>query len=154
MSIRQILMAQTLAAALALGAALVFQYAVHLPPCHFCLLQRYPYVAVLVLGVLSWFRPCRLKGWLNAGLFLASGALAAWHSGLERGWWTSGSGCTSAVGGSTPAEVLASLMAAPVVRCDEMPWSIAGLSLANLNIIYGVGVAAVSVWMLLWKHKP
>lgn len=141
------------AALLALLGALVFQYAVHLPPCHFCLLQRYPYCAVIVVsaGVLA-FRRCRRVQWggalLNLGLFCVSAGIAAYHSGIERGWWTSGSGCTSPVGGTTPEAVLASLMAAPVVRCDEIPWSVLGLSIANLNVIYGFGVAAVSAWAL------
>jgi len=158
--LRTLLLAHGLAAALALVGALVFQYVVNLPPCHFCLLQRYPYGAVAGLSLVALLA-CRGRtvarqaaavvgvAWLNAGLFLASAGIAAWHSGVERGWWTSGSGCTSVVGGTTPEEVLASLLAAPVVRCDEIPWDVLGLSLANLNVIYGLGAAAVSVWALI-----
>ena len=151
--LRTLLLAQGLAAALALVGALVFQYVVNLPPCHFCLLQRYPYGAVAGLSFMALLvrrgRAVIGVAWLNAVLFLISGGLAAWHSGVERGWWTSGSGCTSVVGGTTPEEVLAALLAAPVVRCDEIPWDVLGLSLANLNVIYGLGAAAVSVWALI-----
>jgi disulfide bond formation protein DsbB len=159
MRLSAILFVQGLAAFCALAAALVFQYAVHLPPCHFCLLQRYPYFAVVVGSLLAlvsarWLGHGQLAvAWGNAVLFAVSAGLAAWHSGVERGWWTSGSGCTSPVGGDTPEALLAALLAAPVVRCDEIPWDILGLSLANLNVIYGAAAAGVSLWLLRRNTK-
>jgi disulfide bond formation protein DsbB len=155
-----ILSVQMLAAAAALGGALVFQYVLHLPPCHFCLWQRYPYGAVLAVGLLAMglkARGLNAVGYrrgsgeavvVNSGLFLLSAGIAMFHSGIERGWWTSGSGCTAAIAGGTPEEVLAALLAAPVVRCDEIPWQLLGLSLANLNVIYGLSVMAGSMWVV------
>ena len=38
-------------------------------------------------------------------------------------------------------------MAAPVVRCDEIPWSLFGISLAGYNVIASIFMAAFSAWV-------
>jgi disulfide bond formation protein DsbB len=35
-------------------------------------------------------------------------------------------------------------MAAPVVRCDEVPWSLFGISLAGYNAIIAAGLTAAT----------
>ena len=60
---------------------------------------------------------------------------------VEQGWWRGTDACGSTLGAAQTAEErLRQLLAAPVVRCDEIAWSFAGLSMAAWN---GV-VAAVA----------
>lgn len=145
MPIRTFFLLQGLAALLALGGALVLQYGWNLPPCQYCVWQRYPYFAVLAVTAVAVWKPARGWGFLNILLFLVTAGLAAYHAGVEQGWWTGASSCT-AVGGTatTPAELLQQLNAAPLTRCDDVVWSFLGLSLAGWNVIYAVGAAVLS----------
>ena len=71
-----------LASAATLLGALALQYLGGLPPCHLCVWQRWPYVAVIALGVAGWrWQPRALL--LIAALALLGGAgLAAYHLGI------------------------------------------------------------------------
>jgi disulfide bond formation protein DsbB len=152
------------AAAAPLAVALLAQYVGHLPPCELCLLQRLPYDAALALAVAS-LALARRPGLLRAAVslvgiaFLASAALAAFHVGVEQQWWEWASACTGSVSGQgkTAAEIEAMLMAAPVVRCDEVSWSLFGISIAGFNVLYGVAAGAVALWLAArapWQRPP
>ncbi len=75
---------------------------------------------------------------------LSSGLIAIYHSGVERKIFEGPDTCTSnPVGNLTPEQLLEQIMAAPLVRCDEIPWELFGLSMANYNIFASLGIAAV-----------
>ncbi|WP_372398224.1 disulfide bond formation protein B [Azospirillum sp. HJ39] len=136
-----------LASAGVLLSALFFQFVLDYQPCVLCIMQRWPYVAVMVFGLVTWlFR--RWKG-LGDALLVASGfallagaGIAAYHVGVEQHWWAGTSSC----GGSVPANSLealrAQVMAAPVTRCDEVAWSLFGISMAGYNVAISLALAA------------
>ncbi|MBX6322135.1 MAG: disulfide bond formation protein B [Rhodospirillaceae bacterium] len=141
------------ASGLPLAAALLSQYVGSLVPCELCLLQRLPYVAGLAIGLvaLPFVRSGRLlrTALVLAGLaFLTTAGIAVFQVGLEQHWWTGASACSGPVSGKgkTPAEVEAMLMATPVVRCDEVQWSLFGISIAGFNALYGVAAGALALW--------
>src|ERR1700674_234909 len=83
-------------AALAAAAALAFAYVLEiwaeLPPCALCLLERWPYRIVIVLGLLAAVAPNRFVRFflmLAVLCLLADAAIAAVHVGVELGWWPS-----------------------------------------------------------------
>jgi disulfide bond formation protein DsbB len=39
-------------------------------------------------------------------------------------------------------------MAAPVVRCDEVPWEMLGLSMASWNAVASFALAGLWLWAL------
>lgn len=128
----------------ALAMAFVAQYAFGLHPCLLCLYQRWPFGAAIVFSLLGW------AGWTRTGAALAgitfagNAALAFYHSGVERKWWPSVfEGCAVPDLGSDPNKLLETIMNAPAVRCDEIPWAdpILGLSMANLNVGLCAGLA-------------
>ena len=136
-----------LASAGVLLSALFFQFVLDYQPCILCIMQRWPYVAVMVFGLVTWlFR--RWKGLGDAllvasGLALLAGAgIAAYHVGVEQHWWAGTSSC----GGSAPANSLealrAQVMKAPVTRCDEVAWSLFGISMAGYNVAISLALAA------------
>jgi hypothetical protein len=43
-------------------------------------------------------------------------------------------------------------MAVPLVRCDQVQWSLAGISLAGFNAIISLGAAAAIV--MLARRRP
>ncbi|GAB4175442.1 MAG: hypothetical protein OHK0024_12430 [Thalassobaculales bacterium] len=153
--------AATIAAAIAaagsaalLAGALAFQYLGGLPPCALCHWQRWAHLAVIGLAVAAllpagrWQRLGLGRGLLAlAWLALAAGiAIAFYHAGVEQKWWLGPSGCTGSGAGAGSIEDLRQmLLAAPVVRCDDIPWSLAGLSMAAWNGVISAALLAGSL---------
>lgn len=121
----------------------------HLYPCEMCHWQRWPHYAALVAALLAFALPREARGFtLLAGLLIAgSGAIGVYHAGVEWHWWQGVTACTqtAAVTGTTAAERLASIMQAPLIRCDVAQWRLAGISLAGWNALVSLAGAAVIV---------
>ena len=118
-------------------------------PCEMCHWQRWPhYGAVLVAAVafLTNGAPRRALVVFAALLIAASGAIGVFHAGVEYGWWPGITGCTSTVTPTgTPAERLAQIMNAPMIRCDVPQWSLLGISLAGWNALVSIPAALVAL---------
>ena len=139
--------------ALMLAAALVAQYGFHLHPCDLCLLQRYPYAAIIVIGMGGCFLSSavwqRRLLWLICLLFLTDAGIAFYHAGVEAGWFPGPGGCSSAsTGGETLEELRRQIMNAPLVTCDQAMAHILGLSLAAWNAIAALGAALMTIIFL------
>lgn len=144
-------------AAILLGA-IGFQYIGGYPPCSLCYWQRYGHVAVMVLAWLALLptgRAVRLAFLALTGvaLFVTTG-IAVYHAGVEWKWWAGPAGCTGVSGLSMSVEELKRvLMGTKMVRCDEIPWSLFGLSMAGWNAVLS---AALGGWVLsqAWRLAP
>ena len=132
-----------------LGGALIAQYGFGLPPCEMCWWQRYPHIAALALGILGWVARRGSFVVLAALAILISGAIGAFHAGVEYGWWEGLTACSSNALGDDP---LASIMNAPIVRCDVAPWSLLGISLAGWNFV--ISTAAGLAILVLLRRRP
>ncbi len=135
-----------------LAGAWSFQIWGGLFPCEMCWWQRYAHIAALVFAVLALLvaGPARIALVRLAGLGIACSALiAGYHAGIEYGWWHGVTACTSLVkfGGGDP---LAAIMNSPAVRCDEVQWQMAGISLAGFNFMIS-GLSAVAIFVLVGK---
>ena len=106
------------ASAIALLIALISQYLGDLAPCKLCLWQRIPHGAVILIGTgaLLWFRGPRerlLLTWASMVALSIGAGIALYHAGVEQH-----------------------------VRCDEIPWSLFGLSIAAWNALACIVLAA------------
>lgn len=144
-----------LAAAAALGVAFASEWWGGLVPCALCLLQRWPYRIVIVLGLLAIALPrggARVLLLLAALVLLAGAAIAAVHVGVEFGWWPSPLPECAAphVTGATIAERLASMPARPAKPCDAPTYLIPGLpvSMAMMNMVFALAFSAVLAMFL------
>lgn len=127
-----------------LAGAFAFQHLGGMPPCKLCLWQRWPHAAAGLIGALALAFPGRVLILAGALAALSSAAIGAYHSGVERGWWQGPSTCSSGpTAGLTPQQLLDQIMAAPLVRCDEVPWDMFGLSMASWNMILSLLLAVV-----------
>jgi len=143
-------MARLLACAISaglLGGAYLSQYGFGLYPCEMCWWQRYPHFAALGLGVLALVRPsARWLVWLSALAVAVSGAIGAFHAGVEYGWWEGLTACATTV--KSGGNVLDAIWAAPITRCDVAPWTLLGISLAGFNFLISCGGALLIALLL------
>ena len=134
----------------ALVAAFAAEHWGGLPPCELCLWQRWAYAAAIGLLMPGMFVKDRPRAralilGMGAVAFLAGAGIAFFHAGVEQGWWQGLTGCTNAAAGATSVEdLLRQLEAAPIARCDEIPWSFLGLSMAGWNVPAMLGLAAIA----------
>jgi len=136
--------------AFALAAAWYFQLVVGLAPCPLCLDQRIPYYAGLPLGLiaaaLAWQGRKGLARTVLAVLavaMLVNVGLAAYHAGVEWGFWPGPTACTGAPVIAT-GDILSALKGTRVPRCDEAAWRLFGLSMAGWNALIAAGLTLVA----------
>ena len=123
-----------------------------LAPCELCLWQRWPYWLAAGLAALALVLP-RLRAPLLAlaGLAaLTSGVLGGFHLGVEQGFWPSPlAGCKAATAGGAMSieDMLKSLAPTPNKPCDAPAFLFSGLpiSMAAMNMMYGLGLGALSL---------
>jgi disulfide bond formation protein DsbB len=127
---------------LLLLGALAFQYFGGLAPCHLCILQRWPHGIAVALGLLVLVWPRRGLALLAGLVVLVGAGIGLYHVGVENGWWQGPTTCTApAPGNVAPGELLDQILATPVVLCDQVAWSMLGISMAGWNAILSLGLA-------------
>lgn len=122
-------------------------------PCEMCHWQRWPHYVAVLIAVLAFVVPrtdARRALIVLAAIAIAiSGAIGAFHAGVEYGWWTGFTACTAPAHGGSPGDLLKDIINAPIVRCDRAPWALFGLiSLAGFNAILSLGGAAAILWLM------
>ena len=123
--------------------ALGFEHIGGLVPCKLCLTQRLPHYGLIALAMVSVIHPAPQILWRPFAAILAgiTGVIGIQHVGVEQGWWQGPQGCSSSIGdGSSLADLTSALLATPVVRCDEIAWSLLGISMAGWNSIISFGL--------------
>lgn len=133
--------------------ALWFQFVERLPPCEMCYWQRYAHLAVLALALAAILSRRRLAGWLAVAAMLVSAGLGCYHAGVEQKWWTGITSCSGSLPtGLSTADMLSQMMNVPLVRCDAIPWSWLGVSMAGWNAIISLLAAMAAAAMLLRRR--
>lgn len=142
---RQLILAATLGSAVLLLSAFAFQHIGGLAPCKLCIWQRYPHVVAILVGVLALSLSYGWLALIGAASALATASVGVYHVGVEQGWWQGPTTCSAGPVDSLSADALLDqIMAAPLVRCDEIPWELFGISMAGWNALVSLGLA------LLW----
>ena len=134
-------------AAAILLAVYAMQYLGGLEPCPLCVWQRYPWFAVLGIGLLT---PAVGRGGgrmllaaMGAALIVGAG-IAGHHVGVEQLWWEGSSTCADGGAGGEPtslAALRALAMGTPAPRCDVPAWMLFGISLTGYNFLASVALA-------------
>ena len=129
--------------ALLLSGAFLFQLAGY-PPCKMCLWQRWPHAAAILIGLAFMALKHRAFLWLGALAAMTTAAIGLFHAGVEQHWWEGPNTCTSApIGDLSVDELLDSTLSAPLVRCDEIAWQLAGISMAGWNALLSLVLAGI-----------
>lgn len=135
------------ASIIALGAAYGSQIFGGLAPCVLCLYQRIPYALIIVIGVVVLVLKTRTRTRtelampLSGLIFLAGAGIAGFHVGVEQHWWQGTADCVGASGAATLQDLEAQILATPVTLCNEVAWSLFGLSMAGYNVIASLALS-------------
>jgi len=130
-----------LASAAILLAAHALQYLGGLPPCPLCIWQRWPYVALIALGLVGWRWQSRAVLGVATLVLLGGAGLAAYHVGIEQGWWALPAGCIAGSSAESIEELKRLLAEAPPA-CDQVGFTFLGLTLAGWNFVASLALAA------------
>jgi disulfide bond formation protein DsbB len=149
-----------LVAAFALGLALAAEYWGGLLPCSLCLLERWPYRVVILLGAVAMLSPPALGRallWLIVVVMAANAGLAIVHVGVEQHWWLNPiTECAAPQSrGGSAMELFLQLSSHPPMPCDRATYLIpfVPLSMAAMNALFAAGFAAL-VALYLWRSAP
>src|SRR3546814_15306280 len=97
------------------------QYIGGLHPCDMCHWQRWPHYAAVALAI-GYFalRGAADRGrslvWLAGLAIFVSGAIGVYHAGVEIGVFEGITACTASISGGSSADLLANIMATPLIR--------------------------------------
>ena len=145
-----------LTAVFVLAGVLIAEKAYGLPPCAMCYWQRVPYAAIAMFSLAS-LRVGSLRqaaAFFYPLLYTASAGLALYHTGVERKWWQGISACASVATPHSLDALRDQIVNAPAVRCDEIAWQFAGMSMANLNLLWSASLALAGFCFLAGRISP
>jgi disulfide bond formation protein DsbB len=130
------------------------EHVMDVQPCILCLWQRVPFVVAGALAALALLPA--LPAGARRGLvvlcgvaFLVNFGIAVFHVGVEQHWWEGTAQCTAPAGGAPTslADMREALKNPPkLARCDEVGWSLFGLSLPGYNVILSLVLGLGSLW--------
>jgi disulfide bond formation protein DsbB len=134
-----------------------FEYIGGLLPCKLCYWQRYAYYAAIPLAAISVFAAAT-RGMAAAkvpliltGLALLAGmGIAGFHAGVEYKWWPGPATCSGPVVGG---DIFFQETGPGLIRCDETPWALFGVSMAGYNFVIS-GLLALAAFRLAQNRRP
>ena len=144
---------------IALVLAFSFEYIGGLEPCSLCIYQRIPHgLAISLCLVTILFRlPPSSAVWIFIILiltFIVGAVIAFFHVGVEQQFWPGTQGCGSKIEATSVEAFRLKLLEQPMVRCDEIAWSLLGISMAGYNFILSIGLSLIPVYTILkWKRS-
>lgn len=144
----------------ALGTAFVSELFGGLRPCILCIYQRYAYGVAMIFGLIG----VAVGGSPRAGAtfvtlaglaFLAGAAIAAFHVGVEQHWWRGTAECHAPVFDSSLSldELREQMLATDFVPCDEVAWSMFGISMAGYNALFSFALALLCFYVASATRK-
>ena len=152
-SYKQALLFPAFASSFLLTTAFWFEIVEGLYPCKLCILQRWPHafvIAIAFFGIISL-----KKNWMVLLIALSSvssGLIGLYHSGVEQRWWSGPYGCSNLLNHENNIQNLTTLLLeTPVVKCDEIAWSLMGISMAGWNSLasFCITIFAFLCWRKL-----
>ncbi len=127
----------TLFSVVALASAFIAEFYFNLAPCEMCLKQREPYyiiiVGFIIIRMLKW--QDRIWFYLGVQLIIIYGLFySIWHVGIENKLLSGPAGCSDGLNITNNASDLKEqILSKPVINCEDVAWSIFGLSAATIN---------------------
>ena len=127
-------------------SALIIQYWLDHEPCKLCLYQRIPYfLAILLIIKIFFFKKYeKITLLIISIIFICGAILAFYHFGIEQGFFKESIACVTrdALNILTKEQILEQLKQ-NTISCKDVNFTIFGLSLATINIIFSVFLSVI-----------
>lgn len=138
---------------LTIVSAYIVEIFAKVPPCKLCIYQRIPYLIIIFLGfAFLIFKKEIIFLYLSLLIFFINFFISTFHSLVERKIISYDTGCSSSNQNFEDIESLRlSLENTPITKCDEIIFSIFGLSLANLNLIILIFFIFINILFIVKK---
>jgi len=152
---RPLIAAYLMLAVAVIGFVLFSQYGQGYKPCELCLRERWPWYIATILGVIGLFAPSRGVLAATGLVLLVSAGLGLHHVGVEQRWWAGPAACTGGSSGARTVDELRAMMhAAQLVSCDEISWTLFGISMATYNFLLSLAAGAIAVAAACRMRRP
>ena len=166
-SLTQCLSVCAILSATLLAGAFAFEHVGGFAPCKLCIWQRWAHVAIIYCSLTPLIiqaagsrlgislKPDMPMLGLAFAACVASTTIAGYHTGVELRIWFAPTGCSSveALTGTT-SQITDLLLAMPVTRCDVVPWSLFGVSMAGWNTLFSAGMSLFVLSVFVANVKP
>lgn len=140
-------------AAAVLLTVFALQYFADLAPCRMCIWQRWPFAVLVVLALAGAYWSPKIALALSVPVLLVSAGLAGYHVAVEEGWLALPAGC-AAGGNASSVEELKALLADAPPSCDQVSFTLLGLSLAGWNLALSVALAGFALLAAICGSEP
>ena len=127
----------------AIGFAYYMEHLHNLPPCVLCIYQRWVYFFIIFLSVLLFVIDKQGKKGSKTIMFIffltffVGSVISLYHIGVEKNWWAGTESCAANgdFGNADVDTLRKGLLQKSIPRCDEVLWSLFGISMAGYNFI-------------------
>ena len=142
-------------------AVFVLQYVFNMAPCDMCLVERYPYYLLIIVGLASIIfkfekraTVTRVTNYASILILLFGFLYTLRHVLVERGLVNLNSGCTSNLSDlSDKSKLLESLNQTPLIRCDEPTYLFNFISVAEANLIMTFLLLSITLYFVFLKNE-
>ena len=142
---------------LVLATAYAFEYLANLQPCVLCIYQRIPYA--VAIGLMLVAAILRKNSQFNLILFMATSVvfaigsgIAIFHIGIEQHLWQGTPECGNFMETDSVEALRKQLLAQPIVRCDEVAWSLFGISMTGYNFLISTSLL-LNTFVIVFQRK-
>ena len=140
----------------ALTAAYFIQYVLGHQPCNLCLIERIPYILVIIIITFCLFlkKSEKISLIIISLIFFLATLVSFYHFGIEQGFFKESLVCdlNSEVKILTPEEILKELKE-KTITCKDVTFKVLGFSLATINTIISLILSVIMLKKFLNYEK-
>ena len=137
----------------------ILEYIFKLIPCDMCLVERYPYYALILLSIIAMYlvriekaKLRKIIDYVSISTILFGFFYTLRHVGVERGIIKLTTECSGAlINTSDKSVLLEELNQAALVRCDEATYLFNFISIAESNLILMTSLLFINIYFLVKK---
>ena len=137
----------------------ILEYIFKLIPCDMCLVERYPYYALILLSIIAMYlvriekaKLRKIIDYVSISTILFGFIYTLRHVGVERGIIILSTECSGAlINTSDKTALLEELNQAALVRCDEATYLFNFISIAESNLILMTFLLFINIYFLIKK---
>ena len=140
----------------ALIAAYFIQYVLNHQPCNLCLIERIPYISVVIIISLCLFfkKFEKISLVILVFVFFIAMVVSFYHFGIERGFIEESLVCDLSVRGEIlTKEALLDQLKEKTISCKDITFKIFGMSLSTINIIISLLLSLINIKLFLNYEK-